>query len=375
MPLRLAAARLAVTLVVATLVGCSATADPPSTATSPLTDRPLAWTAQPLPAGVAPVTVTAFDDGLLVSGYAVARPHPRLFVLRDGTAQEVRVAPSSPYAFEARWLSVAVHGERIVAVGGARGGAHGNYRWTVWDGTRAGLVEQPQPFGVFGGWGAGDLTGIAFAGELPVVSGAWASDSTGNDVALWRQTGRRWARQPSTTTALASTPSMLMGARHLTSTGPGLALSGSVTDLAEGRVASVAALWTSPDADGPWTLVRLPVTSTLADAHGARCDVRRCLVVGQDGGVLAGWEVVDGRATRVEVPPITVPEDVTLMAPVRLGADVLVVPGRVLVRSPTGWDPRPGPSGVPTSVTAAGGVLHVVTTDSSGMTHVWSARP
>ena len=92
----------------------------------------------PVPEGADPVTLTsAGADALLIGAYASTRPHPRLLVLRNGTLTSVPVEPQpeSPYAPLARWFSIAVSGDAVEAVGGARGGAHANYRWTVWSGT------------------------------------------------------------------------------------------------------------------------------------------------------------------------------------------------------------------------------------------------
>jgi len=331
---------------------------------------PVGWTQVALPDASQPVTLAATDRALLVGSYATTRPNPRLWVLTGAStagARSVRLTPVSPYAFEARWLSVAVDGDRVLAVGGARGGAHSNVRWTVWSGTTDAVVEQPQPFEVFGGWGAGDLSGAAFVAGVPLVSGGWQSDRAGNDVSLWRLSGSRWNRQSSTGTPLGSTAVALNGARTLSGSGSGAVLAGSVTDLAGGSVRSTPAVWTSSSAGGPWTLVRLPATSPLAEAHAARCAAGRCLVVGQDGGRLAVWRVVDGAPTRLQVPEVTVGDHVQLPAPVALGdAEVVVAPGALLVLHGDAWSRESSPPGQPTASAVAAGRLFVVTADASG---------
>ncbi|HEX6054561.1 MAG TPA: hypothetical protein VFY98_02015 [Intrasporangium sp.] len=340
----------------------------------------LAWTEHPLPDGMDAVTLASAGDTLVVGAWAPDRPNPRLLVLRDRDLTEVDVEGKTPYAALARWLSVAARDGQLVAVGGARGGAHANVRWTVWAGDLGRepprLVEQPQPFGVFGGWGAGDLTGIAFAGTEPVVAGAWQSSRTGNDVSLWFRSGDRWERQDSTGSPLGSTPRVLNGARFVTSTGDGLALAGSVTDLGTGSIASVPALWTAPGAHGPWTLVRLPASQPIAEAHAARCDRDTCLVVGADGGTLAVWEVRGSTVTRVPTPALDVAEKQTLPPPVRVrGADLVVVPGAVLQRGSSGWLQRSAPPGVPIASATVDDSLYVATTDGEGRGRLWSARP
>ena len=108
---------------------------------------------------------------------------------------------------------------------------------------------------------------------------------------------------------LGSTPRALNGARFITSTGDGLALAGSVTELGPGSIASVPALWTAPGADGPWALVRLPASQSIAEAHAARCDGDTCLVVGADGGTLAVWDVRGSTVARVDTPEFAVAEE------------------------------------------------------------------
>lgn len=350
------------------------------TASGGANEGALAWTEQPLPAGMDAVTLTSAGDALVIGAWAPDRPNPHLLVLRDRDLAEVDVVGKTPYAAVARWLSVASRDGQIVAVGGARGGAHANVRWTVWAGDLGGhpprLVEQPQPFGVFGGWGAGDLTGIAFAGTDPVVAGAWQSSRTGNDVSLWFRSGDRWKRQDSTGSPLGSTPRALNGARFITSTGDGLALAGSVTDLGTGSIASVPALWMAPGAHGPWTLVRLPASQPIAEAHAARCEGDTCLVVGADGGTLAVWDVRGSTVARVATPAFTVAEKHTVPPPTRIhGTDLIAMPGTILQRGSSGWRQRSGPPGVPIASAAVGDTLYVATTDGGGRGRLWSARP
>jgi hypothetical protein len=303
-------------------------------------------------------------------------------VLRNGTLTSVPVEPQpeSPYAPLARWFSIAVADDAVEVVGGARGGAHANYRWTVWSGTWSGdqprLVELPQPFGVFGGWGAGDLTGVAFAGSEPVIAGAWQSERTGNDVSLWTRSGNRWGRLSSTGSPLGSTPQALNGARSITTTGDGLALAGSVTELGGGRVSSEPALWTSPGANGPWRLTKLPADDPLAEAHAVRCSEEDCVAVGVDEGLLTIWDVRGTEVERATVPAKPVPRDQAVPAPVTLrGEDFVAVGGSLLQRTPAGWVERTGPGGTPSAAATAGDTLYVLTVEGDGRSRLWSAQP
>lgn len=347
---------------------------PPTTA-----PETLAWREVALPDDVQPRTLTAAGSDLVIGGQVGTPSAPRLLVLHGTDLTHVPLEPKSPYARVAQWLSIAVRGGRLEAVGGARGGAHANYRWTVWTGTWSGagarVVEQPQPFGVFGGWGAGDLTGIAFAGSEPVIAGAWQSDRTGNDVSLWRRTADRWRRLSSTGLPLGSTPEALNGARFVTTTGEGLALAGSVTELGGGRVASVPALWTTAGIDGPWRLTKLPARDPLAEAHAARCGADDCVVVGADSGRLAVWDVHDGQARRATPPSTAVAADEAVPAPVTLdGSDVIAVTGSLLERTDSGWVARSAPEGRPTALAAVAERLYAITV-AGGRARLWVSQP
>lgn len=362
----------------------------PTGATSPVAE--LRWQEVGLPDGLDPVTVVAVPGGVLVGAQAPAKPRARLLVLDDGRWAQIGVEPHTPYAFEARWVSLAVRGDRLEAIGGARGGAHANVRWTVWSGTwtgpRARVAEQPQPFGVFGGWGAGDLTGIAFAGDQPVVIGAWQSDRTGNDVSIWTRHADRWTRQSSTGTPLGSTPAMLQGARAVAARGRGLALAGSVTELAQGSVAVRPAIWLSEGWGAPWRLVRLPARGTLAEGHALACLERTCLVVGVDDGQLAAWEVRDdGSVARVPIPAVAVADGVSLPTPlVTESLEAVVAPGVLLQRATDpgaghgangGWLARAAPAGAPIGLAGAGDAVYVITAGGADAAsgHLWTATP
>ena len=378
------------------------------TGVHPVRAAELAWREVPLPAGLAPVTLASSGPTLLVGARAAQRPVPRLLAgPTSADLHEVRLTPRSPYAFEATWFSIATKGDRVEAVGGARGGAHGNYRWSTWTGTTSGtgdLAEQEQPFGVFGSWGAGDLVGVAFSGDSPVILGAWQSERTGLDIATWLRSGDRWTRQRSTGTALGSTPTELVSAGAIASTGAsagdrdgdgggggdgdddGLVLSGSVTRLGQGSVQVDPAVWTAPEPSGPWRRVDLPrpAGSATTEAHAASCRTGRCLVVGASGGRLVLWSLSGDDAQASDaVPEVALADDARALAPVSIAShDVVFAPGRerTLVVQSTGeggegWDVQDGPAGTPVAAVAHDDVLLLVTRDSSGATHLWQSHP
>lgn len=361
---------------------CTAGPDDSVPATPPAA-RTLTWDRVALPAGLSPVILATSGRSVLVGAIGPGRPRPHLLLGSDpGSLREVPLTPTSPYAFEARWLQLSTHAGRIDAVAGARGGAHGNYRWTTWSGDASGVAEQQQPFGVFGSYGAGDLAGVAYAGDSPVVLGAWQSERTGMDIATWNRTGDRWARVPSTGTPLGSTPEELVDARAVTSRGDGLMLVGSVTRLAPGSVEVQPAAWTSPGPSGPWTRVALARTgdSGTSEVDGARCDGDRCVLTGVTDGRLTLWEVrPDSQGQPRGIPDVPVPENAAVPSPVAVGgADVVVAPSdngsTVVWHAATSWTVAPGPAGTPTSVVAHGDELWVVTTEAQGATTLWRAR-
>ena len=112
-----------------------------------------------LPAGAVPEVLAADGDQLLVGVRREAAPQPPGLVRRspDGAVADVPAQAATGYGRTAYWYSLAADGNRILAIGGDRGGAHGNVRWSVWTGSAAGVAEHVQAFSTFGGWGAGDL--------------------------------------------------------------------------------------------------------------------------------------------------------------------------------------------------------------------------
>ncbi len=350
-----------------------------------LAELRLSWQQVALPDPLSAVTLAVDGSTLLVGADGPGRPRPHLLSLTpSGNLSEVPLTPRSPYAFEGRWLQVITRGGHIDAIAGARGGAHGNYRWTTWSGTDADVAEQEQPFGVFGSYGAGDLAGMAYAGESPVVLGAWQSDRTGLDIALWSRSGDRWTRQRSTGTPLASTAEELVSAASISSRGDGLILSGSVTRLAPGSVGVEPAIWTSPDGDGPWTRVDFPFTeppnSGPVQAQAATCSRQLCLVTGTAGGRVTLWEVSGNTISQpAGIPDVVVPENADVLAPVVVGEDVLVIApsgsgSAVLRRSGATWSVGAGPDGTPVSAAAHGDELWVVTTNAPGKGTLARAR-
>jgi hypothetical protein len=332
-----------------------------------------------LPLDVEPLTLTAAGTQLLVGGRAAnGRVKPRLLrIAPNGSMGEVRLTPHSPYAFEARWQSIASDGNRIIAVGGAPGGAHSNTRWTTWVGTTAGVAEFPQPFDTFGGWDAGDVIGPVLTRSGPAIAGSWAGAKSGLDAAVWLPVGERWVRRPSAGSALESTTQLLVGPRSATSAGAGMMLPGSAVHLTGGTVRQSAALWRSERVSGGWARVDLPDSGTTSEAVSARCTEQNCVLAGYVDDVLALWQVSQSAATRVpDLPrvalnprsPIPAPLAAgrRLMEVVSAGPDVVVLDG-----VDRHWTLSRGPVGSATSSALAGGWVYVIAKPAAGRAGLW----
>lgn len=381
------AAVLALTLTV-TSAACTTADDSGAAATSraaAATPGPtLTWAAVPLPGGASPLVLATSGDTLLVGGLAPAGagkpPAPRLFALDGSAATTVPLTPASGYGHEARWYSLVTDGRRIVAIGGANGGAHGNVRWSTWSGTTRGVVEQPQSFYAFGGWGAGDLLDAVITPTGPVLVGTWGSDTAGLDAAVWLQTGTRWDRQDPAGTALASTPQLLAGPRAAVASGPGVLVVGSAVHLGAGSVAQQAAVWGSSGPNAGWRRLDLPRAGRVSEAVAARCAGTACTVVGRVDDALAVWEVDGDSARRLDgIPAVAVGDSTSLPPPLDLGGDLaLVVPAgdhaAVLRHAGGAWTSTPGPTGMPVRAVVVDGHLAVTTAPAAGAAAtLWSA--
>jgi hypothetical protein len=347
--------------------------------------EPLTWTKVDLPAGDQPVRLMPMGDRLLVGvRHPGARTVPRLLVRSaDGGLTPVPLTPKTPYAYEAVWLSLATDGSRLVAIGGAPGGAHSNTRWTVWTGTTAGLVEQPQGFNTFGGWGAGNLVDAVTTTAGSVLIGSWGSDKAGLDAAAWLPSGAKWVRQSSAGTALESTKTLLVSARSASPAGPAIVLAGSEVKLGDGSVRQQAALWRSATLDKGWSRLELPDPGDRSEAIGARCSSpASCAVNGYADGKLALWKVDGGTASRLGgLPDIDVGDKDVLPAPIDAGDGRLVQlagnDGKVEVVSGSGdnWTVQDstGPTGAVIDAVRVGTEVFVLAGPPGGAASLWKA--
>ncbi len=360
------------------LTACTTTTGDPGVL-GPSSTTGTAWRREAVPAGTAPVVLAAYRNGLLLgaarpvdSTAATSSPvgaaddeihraglatavRPEVYTHQGGRWSALSVQAASGYGAEATWSTLHVSADgSIVAVGGARGGAHANVRWSVWRGdVTSGLREQPQEFTVFGGWGAGDQGGIVEAGGIPLLFGSWGGQA-GLDIAVWRPDGDRWVRQPSEGTDMGSTATRLVSAAGGTGWGPGAVLVGSVLHLGE-SLRQTPALFRSASADGPWTALDLPGSADASpgssggspggssggssggaasgganEALSVGCLPQQdCVVAGRVAGRLVLWRVgIDGRTDPIPgLPSLALPERGGVPAVLRdtPGADAVVL--------------------------------------------------
>ena len=251
--------RAAVALALLVLSACTLSPDQPADKASEAAVL-LGWDSVDLPGDLTPATVTAVGDDVLVGGFIGASTE-RTPSLARGSAvdsspawQPVSLRPSTPYGKVASLVSLTGDGQSLVALGAAHGGAHANFRWTVWTGTPAGLVDRPQTFETFGGQEAGSLLAVVRDRVGPLIVGTWQGPY-GLDGALWRADDDRWVRQP-TPTALANTVDRQVSPRSAAAQRDGsVTIDGSVIDLGDG-VRQSAAVWRGSGTD--WRLSVLP---------------------------------------------------------------------------------------------------------------------
>jgi hypothetical protein len=307
--LRLAVLVSALALVVA---GCTEdkAAPPP---------QPVAWTKVELPAE--PVVLTGHGDELLIGlRDRGAKVVPRLLLQQaDGSRQEIKVAAKSPYAFEATWQSIAYDGQRLVALGGASGGAHSNTRWTVWTGSGKALTEYPQEFNTFGGQTAGALYSAIVTPTGQALAGSWGSATTGLDGAIWLPQGStKWVRQPSAKTPLESVPSLLLSPNYGTAAGNGILLVGSQVRLAPNVVQQETAVWRSTSVNQGWSRIALPELGDRSQGNTATCpSATSCTISGFVDNKLAIWQIDGNQGKRLaNVPAFAVADKDKLPPPI-----------------------------------------------------------
>lgn len=315
---------------------------------------PAQWRATALASE--PQVALGLGEGLLIGTAAPGLLGP------DGA---IPVTPTTPYGREVRWSALAVNEDRILGIGLAHGGAHGNARWSVFTGSSRGVTECEQPFDVFHGPDSGQLSAADFVRDRPVVIGSWRSDSAGNDVAVWLLDGARWRRLRSSGTALAASATALPSAAAACG-GDRLVLAGQVIELSPLRTR--AAAWACTDPEGDWTRIDLPGTGRTTTAQAITRLDDGWLVGGLAEGRAVAWRIAaDLTAQLLDVPGLVAAGTVRVAA--SHDGTALIVAGdghrsEALVGRPGSWQRSVVPGDAP--VAAAWGARAGVITRAAG---------
>ena len=341
--------------------------------------RPPAWTPVDLPESMSPRSLAISGADLLVGGRsAVGGDHPVLAALAgSGTVRSVPLQPNSPYAKVADLVSLDANEAEVVALGAAHGGAHSNFRWTVWRGTTEGLVDYPQTFETFGGQSAGGLTDIVLTSAGPVIAGTWSSASgKGLDAVVWLPRGNRWLLQPSAGTPLANSDQVQVAPWSAAASGETMIITGSLITFPDG-LQQTAAVWSWPSRSSTWSVTRLPDAGRRSEALAARCG-QVCWVSGHVDGQVALWQVGAGEPVREPLPggqAVDGGARTVLTADGRLGV-VFSATGRstLVIRNETGWSSLAAPDGTVVDAIAVGDRVYVIAGADPPATRLWTAR-
>ena len=374
---------MTVATLVAALAGCSGNdgaSPPPSTpATVPLAAVPFAKVDLPAAGGV-PTALAAAKDTLLIGTYRDGAPLvPGLFKRApDGTVSEIPSQGVSPYGLIARWFSIVSDGDRILAIGGENGGAHGNVRWSVWTGGLSGISEKSQAFSTFGGYGAGELSDAVLIGPGSAIVGTWQSAKAGYDVATWLPDGDNWNRQESAGTPLESTLDQLPFPIAATTLGQGILVAGWALTSKPGS-GPTPFVWQSAQGVTGWTKGELPEPGHDGAAMSVRCWESECGIAGRVDGRLAAWRLDNGKWARLAgEPPVPVSDKDHLAAPLRVGGKLTLLVsegGKVRIAQSDGakWTVRDaaGPTGTVVAATQVGDAIYVVAGPDDKNHGVW----
>ncbi len=206
----------------------------------------------------------------------------------------VPLQASSGYGRQAELTLPAVSGERILALGQAFGGAHGNPRLTIWSGAASGLVEYPQPVELLGGPRAMAVTASAATSSGALLVGQWDHERGGPGASAWTSPdGREWARVDEP--ALQSTPDGQTSMRGAAGRGAELVAVGEVRGAGSGSPRTDPLAWSSVDGRG-WRRAPLGVPEGAANTSAERiaCDTAGCVAV----GVTVRYDGPDGGTQR-----------------------------------------------------------------------------
>lgn len=316
--------------------------------------------------GVLPAALAASADGLLVAGSTGSGP--ALLRVDPTGAVAFELAPAEPYAAQATLVAVAASATEVDAIGTVVGGAHGNPRWTVWDGTPApaSISSRPQEFFTFGGHDAGPLLAVLETPSGPVVLGSRTTNA-GARAVLYTRAGTTWSPRPSPG-ALTSTKDVQLGFSATATSGGRILVAGDEVLLA-GGLEQRPVVWVGGVAAG-WRLIELPTGglsgSGLSRATSIACGDASCWVAGWVRGHPVGWslDVATGTPSLLAVLPGEPPPGNDPHALVAVVSGVPVVATNAATPSvqlacPSGWRAFPSPGQV-SALAVAGDQLYAI---------------
>jgi hypothetical protein len=337
----------------------------------------LQWTPVVLPESMNPRSLAVSGHDLLIGGRSsVGGDHPALAAIAgDGTTRSVPLKPNSPYAKTADLVSLDADASEVVALGAAHGGAHSNFRWTVWRGTAAGLADHPQTFETFGGQSAGGLTDIVQTQAGPVIAGSWsAASGKGLDAAVWLPKGDRWVRSPSAGTPLANTDLVQVAPWSAAAHGQGMVITGSLITFADG-LQQTAAVWAWPSRSADWSVTRLPDAGKRSEALAARCR-KTCWVSGYVDDQVALWQVGSGEPVRESLPSGLLVDGGTRTVVTADGRPGVVFSraGRstLVIQNQTGWSTFAAPDGTVLDAITFGDRVYLILGADAATTRLWT---
>jgi hypothetical protein len=316
--------------------------------------------------GLRPVALAASGDGLLVAGATDSGPA----LLRLGTGGPVTfdLAPAEPYAAQATLVAVSATATAVDAIGTVVGGAHGNPRWTIWDGTTSPpeLASHPQEFFTFGGHDAGPLLAVLETPSGPAILGS-RTTNTGSRAVLYTRSGTTWSPRPSPD-ALTSTADVQLGFSSAATSGERTLVAGDELLLANG-LEQRPVIWLGGPRDD-WRRIELPTGgiagSGLSRATSVACGHDTCWVAGWVRGHPVGWslDIATATPTLMAVLPGDPPpgNDPAALIAVVSGRPVVATNAAapsVQLDCPQGWRALPSPGRV-SALVAVGGQLYAI---------------
>jgi hypothetical protein len=190
----------------------------------------------------------------------------RWYAVGGTTSSDGSTAPAAWWSPDARrWTALALHplslygrlatlygaacrGDRVVAIGAAPGGAHGNPRTATWIGGTAGLAEVPAPFDLYGGNDAVTVGRLVAGPPGFLIAGGRVSPRTGlAGAAVWRSPDGRAFTLVDRDPALASSATVATAVIDAAAVPGGWTAVGNVLPAGSPGIARSPAAWYSPD--------------------------------------------------------------------------------------------------------------------------------